>query len=316
MDFLNTLQNVSVLFLLIVIGFLVGKLNIVSVVGQKELAQLVLKVTMPATIILAMQQPFSTDKISNILQLIAIMIVAYAFIISSCLLFPKFIPNLAPNQRDIVSTSILLSNTSFMGYPIVLTLLGEEYLFYAVICGGFVFEVVAWTLGMFLVRRNVRTEVAVTATSKLTALKKAVINPGVISILIGGSLFLTRIKIPEPIFSTMTVLGRATSPLAMLVVGMILSRTAIREAITNKVVYGVAAMKLVVNPLIITSVLMLLGYTGFNRIIPVVLLAMPTAAYVAMFSEQAGNDAKLASQIVFITSLASLITIPLITGLL
>lgn len=62
MDFFMTLQSVSVLFLLIVVGYIVGKVNIITVSGQRELSNFVLKVTMPATIILALQLEFTRER--------------------------------------------------------------------------------------------------------------------------------------------------------------------------------------------------------------------------------------------------------------
>ncbi len=80
MDFFLTLQNVSVLFLLIVIGYVVGKLNIVDEIGQKQLTQLILKVTMPATIILAMQIKLEKERIETMLQILLIMVICYVLI--------------------------------------------------------------------------------------------------------------------------------------------------------------------------------------------------------------------------------------------
>lgn len=308
MDFWFTLQNVSVLFLLIVIGYAIGKLGVISERGQKDLTSLVLKVTMPATIILAMQQEFSMDKVNNIIHLIFIMILCYIFMGLTSLLLTKVFPSMDPGRKDILRAGTMLSNTSFMGYPIVLALLGEDALFYAVICGGFIFEVVSWTYGVYLIGRN--------ADGGEASLKEALINPGVISIAIGGFLFLTNIRIPEPLYSTMSLLGQATSPLAMLVVGLILSRTDIRDAVKEPSVFAASLLKLVINPLVIIFVLKAFDQSGMNLVIPAILLSMPTAAYVAMFSANTGNDSEYAGQLVFVCSLCSLITIPLITSLL
>ncbi|NLD17766.1 MAG: AEC family transporter [Tissierellia bacterium] len=307
MNFLLTLQNVSVLFTLIVIGYLVGKLNWVTASGQKEITKLVLNVTMPATIILAMQVPFSLERVQNILILLGIMLACYIFMFIVGWLVTKLFPG-SPGQKDIFHMGMLLSNTSFMGYPIVLALLGDDALFYAVICGGFLFEIISWTLGIHIIGRNV--------AGNKGGLKNAILNPGVLSIAVGGILFLTNISIPEPLFSTMNLLSRATSPLAMLVVGLILSRSNIKEALKDWRIYVASAIKLFINPLAILFTLKFLGFDGIFIVIPVMLLSMPTAAYIAMFSDNLGNDKSLASQLVFVCSLLSLISIPIIGTLI
>lgn len=204
---------------------------------------------------------------------------------------------------------LMLGNTSFMGYPIVLALLGEEGLFYAVITGGLVFEIVAWILGRMIIGRT-------GSLARSGSLRQALCNPGVISIAIGLVLFITQLRIPEPIYSTMRMLSGATSPLAMIVVGLMLSRSKMKEVLSQKTVYVSAAIKLLVTPLLLLLLLRSLGLSGMLQAIPVLKFAMPTAAYVAMFSAELGNDDKMASHLVFVTSLLSVLTIPLIASLI
>lgn len=308
MDFFLTLQNVSVLFLLIVIGYGVGKLNIVDENGQRQLTQLILKVTMPATIILAMQIKLEQERINTMLQILLIMVICYTIITLYAYLITRRYP-LKENQKDVHMVGLMLSNTSFMGYPIVLSLLGQEALFYAVIAGGLVFEIVSWTLGTMIIAR---TSENVEGGSNI---KKALLSPGVVSIVIGMFFFLTQIPIPEPVNSTMRMLGQISSPGAMLVVGLMLSRSNIKEALQNKTLYLTSLIKLVVTPLLILLTLRALGITGIRQVIPVLMLSMPTATYVAMFSANLGNDGKMASHLVFLTSLFSVITIPIIASL-
>lgn len=308
MDFFLTLQNVAVLFLLIVIGMLAGRLGIVDLSGQRQLTQLVLKVTLPATIILAMQQTMDDERVATMLQLIGIMLLCYLVITLGAYAITRRY-RIKDNQKDVHLVGLMLSNTSFMGFPIILALLGPEALFYAVIAGGLVFEIIAWTLGRMLIGRT-------SSQRRGGGWRGALINPGVISILIGLSLFLTQTSIPEPIYSTMRMLAGATSPLAMMVVGLMLSRSRLREVLSNPTIYLTAALKLLVIPLVILSLLRLFGISGMRQVIPVIMLALPTAAYVAMFSADLGNDDKLASHLVFVTSLLSVITIPFIASLL
>ena len=129
MDFLLTLQNVSVLFLLIVVGYIVGKVGIISESGQKELAGFVLKVTMPATIILALQLEYTKDRFNTALRIMLIISLAYILMI----ILSKFISKIYKvdeKQRDVIQIGSMLPNTFFMGFPIVLSILGKEALFF------------------------------------------------------------------------------------------------------------------------------------------------------------------------------------------
>lgn len=308
MDFLLTLESVSVLFLLIVVGYIVGKTNIITESGQKELSNFVLRVTMPATIILALQLEYTKDRFNTALRIMLLVSLAYVFMIILSRFISK-IYKVSEAQRDVIEIASLLPNTSFMGFPIVLSILGKEALFFAVLGAGLTFEVVAWTYGTYVIGRRTG------ADFKENIIKKIFLSPGILAIIIGFVLFIFSITIPEPLNATMGLLSQATSPLAMIVVGILLSRSNIKECLTSGKLYIISIFKLLVFPLLIFTVLKVLGFTGMEIIIPTVMLSMPTAAYVAMFSANVGNDANLASQIVFISSLLSLVTIPLMVFL-
>ncbi|AXY25042.1 hypothetical protein CL176_02805 [Suicoccus acidiformans] len=307
LDFFLTLQRVLVLFLLIIIGFFAGKAKLISPKGQQDITNLVLYITMPATIFLAMQLEYQPERLQKAGSIIAIVGVCYLLMFLFGLITSKFtFLNLDDAQQDVYRVACLLSNTSFMGYPIVQSLLGDEALFYAVIGAGFIFEIVSWTLGIYMIGRR--------STGTVTFnWKKIVFSPGILSILIGLLFFVNQWAVPEPVYSVLTTLSPATSPLAMIVVGLILSRSDIKAAFQNSTLYFQSFIKLLFVPVIILFTLKALGFTDYELIIPVIMLAMPTASYVAMFSANYDNNPQFASQMVFMTSLLSIITIPVIT---
>lgn len=307
LDFFSTLQRVLVLFLLIVIGFIAGRSNLITEKGQKDITNLVLYVTMPATIFLAMQLEYEPSRLQRAGTIIMIVAVCYVFMFLVGLITSKFsFLNLDEAQQDVYRVACLLSNTSFMGYPIVQSLLGEEALFYAVLGAGFIFEIVSWSLGVYLIGRRGSGAVEFNW-------KKIVFSPGILAIVVGLIFFIMQWTVPEPINSVLHSLSPATSPLAMIVVGLILSRSNVVEAFKNKTLYFQAFIKLLFIPLIILFTLKALGFTGYEQVIPVIMLGMPTASYVAMFAANYENNPRFASEMVFMTSLLSIITIPILT---
>lgn len=304
-DFFLTLQKVAVLFLLIVIGFVAGKSKLISETGQKDITQLVLYVTMPATIFSAMQLEMNQERLNTAITILGIMVFCYVVMFIVGYFLSRKLP-LTEGRKDVFSTALLLSNTSFMGYPIIQSLLGEEALFYAVVGAGFIFEVVSWSLGVYLISRNASSDATI-------SVRKIILSPGILSIIVGLIFFIGQWQVPEPVNSVITTLSPATSPLAMIVIGLMLSRSNIKEAFQNPILYLAAGVKLLAVPVIITLILKLVGVSGPELVIPVMMISMPTASYVAMFSANYGNDGKFASQIVFLSSLLSMVTIPIVT---
>lgn len=306
-DFFLTLQRVAVLFLLIVIGFVAGRTNLISDKGQKDITHLILYVTMPATIISAMQLEMNAQRLETSFMIFIILIFCYILMYAVGRFTSRRLP-ISKGQQDIFQVALLLSNTSFMGYPIVQSLFGQEALFYAVVGAGFIFELISWSLGTYLISRN-GSELAV------FNLKKILLTPGILSIVIGLFLFAFQFSIPEPVHSVFLALSPVTSPLAMFVIGVMLSRSNIKKALQNKVLYLAVLLKLFIVPIVILFILKTIGFTGPTLVIPVIMVAMPSASYVAMFSSNYGNDEQFSSQIVFLTSLFSMVSIPLITSL-
>lgn len=267
-----------------------------------------MKVAMPSAIILALQLDYSGERFLLGMKTLGLVMVSYLFMIVLSKGLSRFF-KLEAARQDILEVATILPNTSFMGYPIVAAVLGKEALFFAVLGAGLAFETVAWSYGIYNISR--RTEF----DFRENMLRNIVLSPGILSILTGLILFFFSIRIPEPINSTMHILGQASSPLAMLLVGILLSRSSIRQCLFNYKLYLIGLMKLLVFPGLVLLALSGLGFRGLQLIVPVVMLSMPTAAYIAMFSQNTGNDASFASQIVFISCLMSLFTIPLMVSL-
>lgn len=305
LDFLSTLQSVLVLFILIIIGYFAGKLKLITIQGQKDITNLVLYITMPATIFNAMQLEFNTERVQRAFTIFVIVAICYLLMLLAGYLVSKQ-TNLSKAKQDVFRVALLLSNTSFMGYPIVKNLLGDEALFYAVIGAGFIFEIVSWSIGIYLIGRNGSGKVEFNW-------KKIVFSPGILSIVVGLIFFFFRWKVIEPVNSVLNILSPATSPLAMIVVGLILSRSDVKKIFSNKFLYLHAFLKLFFIPILILFTLKLLGFNDYELIIPTIMLGMPTASYVAMFAQNYDNNPEFASQMVFMTSLLSVISIPVIT---
>lgn len=311
MSFLITFQSVLILFILIIIGFFAGKKNLISVQGQTDITNLLLYITLPATIINAMIRKITPESIENIITIFTIVVISYAFLIFAASIMAKFMKNLTPARRDVLLVGSIQSNISFMGFPVLLTVFGDEILFYAAICHSFAFEFFSWFIAINLLERNVSEQ------KRKLDIKKVLLRPGIIAVVIGLTLFASQLTPPKMVMDLLKILSGATSPVAMILVGIILSRSNIVEALKNKYLYITSAFKLIIFPLVILIALRLLPI-DFNQVVittVVIEFAMPTAAYLAMMSSAVKNDASLASEQVFISSLLSVLTIPLMVYL-
>lgn len=304
MDLLSVLSQVSVLFILLIIGIILRKLNILDDYLEKGLSNLVIFATLPALLITSMNYEFSQDMLNNGLLILGIGPIVYIIIGLISYLYVKTNKIEGPD-RGIYIFMTMFPNVAFMGYPVVNIVFGEIGIFYAALFNLW-FNILIWTLGIMLVNPK--------GNNKLSL--KSLLNPGTISIVIGLSLFLFSIKLPRPIFDALDSLGNTTTPLAMMVIGSMLGESSIVGIFKNKILLGSTFIRLIFMPAVILILLSLTPLPPMLAGIISIIMAMPTAANAAIFARRYDSDYKLASEGVFLTTLLSIGTIPIFISIL
>lgn len=298
------MSQVMVLFLLIVTGFMAKKLGVVTDKVNRELGRLIMNVTLPAFIIVSMNYEFSYETLMQSIGLLIISNCVYLFAIIMSKLVVKGL-KINDARADIYEYVVTFSNVGYMGYPVVAIVFGKIGVFYAAIY-NLTFNLLVWTYGLNLMRRSQNIQ-KVSRKDRL----KHIFNPGLVAILIGFFLFLTSIKLPDTIFKTLDMIGASTTPLSMMFIGFLLSELKIKDLFNEFRDYVVIAVRLLVLPSIVGLCLWKLGMSGYMLGIPVLITAMPAAANTAVFAELYDNDSVLASKLIFISTLLSVLTIPL-----
>ncbi|MDO4772744.1 MAG: AEC family transporter [Bacillota bacterium] len=307
--FFTALGSIVVLFSLILVGFICRKTNLVSERAQKDVTNIVLYAMLPATIVKTMTKPIDKDAIEMLLTMIAITVVSYIFItILSILVSKRF--NLPDKQRDVLFGGMSFANITFMGLPVQEAVFGSEAVFFTIMSQLVIFEIYCWSIGLSILEKHKK------GGKFHISIKEVLKKPGVFASIIGLILLFAKVELPPMVDNFVTMLGKGISPLAMIAVGFMLANSNIKEAVRNKYLYISSFVKLLVIPLVMIGVLYALNIRGLVMAIPVIEMAMPTAAYLAMLSAIADNDTTLASEQIFVSSLLSLITIPVIVGIL
>jgi predicted permease len=142
--------------------------------------------------------------------------------------------------------------------------------------------------------------------------KKAFLNPGVISVILGLIIFIFSISLPFPIMKTVESIGSMTTPISMMVVGSMLADIKFKELFSGSAIFYGAFIRLIFLPVAILLILRLIGIEKILMDVAVILVAMPAAVNTVVFSENNNGDSVLASKIVFLTTMLSILTIPLI----
>ena len=290
---------VLILFILIGVGFVSAKTGILTRASVKEMTNFVLYIVTPCVIINSYQREFDSEMLGGFITTIAA--AAASFVIN--IIFAHIIVRDRDKAREkTLRFGAVFSNCGYMSLPLQSAMLGEEGVFYGATYIA-VFQIVLWTYGVILM----------SGSAKNISLRKILINPGVIGTVLGIMVFVFSIPIPFTISEPIKYLAALNTPLPMLIVGFHLAGASLA-------IKGVSAWVSIIFRLVTAPLLMLAGVYSFG-IRGVVLTALviaasaPFAAATTMFSEKFGADTEISATAVSLTTLMSIITMPVIVGI-
>lgn len=295
------------LFLLIATGYAVVRTGLIPVSVTGPFAALLLNVALPATIFSSMIREFDPRFLTDSVIIIAASFIMYLII--AVLGIPgSRIFGVKKEVRGTWMQGMTYPNTGFMGFPIILALLGEDALALAVMA-NISFNLLVYSLGVKQILADNKSASAEGAFS----FKKILCTMINFSIVLGLIFFCLQLPVPGPAMSAVRFLANLTTPLSMIVVGMNIGKSSISEVFKDKDAFTASLMRLVITPVAMWALLKLVPF-GNPLIAPVLLItmAMPAASVGCVLAEKYGGSPELASHISFLSALLCIVTIPLI----
>ena len=316
LNFFDVLSNLLGLFVLIAVGYCVTKGGILPASVSGHFSKLLLKVTLPCTIFTSLLREYDPSFFKDIVTIIVIGLVLFPLnaMIAKLLCRLARVPE---GRRGVWAFCATFSNTGFMGFPIILALLGDEALALAAALNSS-FNIIVYTLGGTMVYGD---RPAVDGKKEKLDLKSVLVTAINISTLLGLLFYFTQLPVPGAVLKPMTHLGNMTTPLSMIVTGMNLSNRKLSEVFGDRDILSSTAARLVAIPLITFAIL-----TAVNLVIPFgnpllmpvafIIFSLPTAGIAPILAQTYSADKEFAAGIVFMTSLLCIITIPVMVMLL
>ena len=218
-----------------------------------------------------------------------------------------FVPRLlggTVKQQCVWRYSLIFSNMAFIGYPVSVALFGQEALFYAVIL-VMPFNLLSYSLGPLILAGQAKFR------------WQQLLSPCIVASMIALMVALFHINVPALLGECLNFTGSLTTPLSLLLVGSLLADLPFGRAFTSPRLWALAAFRLLILPIVLW---LLLKWTGVGTPlvanIAVILMAMPTALNGSMLAMEYGGDTECMAQSIFLTTLMSIITIPVLAALL
>ncbi len=293
-------QQVLILFLLIMVGFLLGKKNILGEKSAKALSDIALLLASPCVIALSFDKEFDVAVLREMGKAIAVAAGIHLIaIVVAQLLYRKDEP------RDrVLRASTVLSNAGFMGLPLQQAVLGEQGVFYGAAYVT-VFNLALWSYGLMTMER----------TQRRVSVRQLVLNPGVLGLVAGLIILFLPFDLPEIVRAPMSHLAALNTPVPMLFIGYSLSKVNLGQALRNKSYYAACAVRLLLVPAISIGCLYLIGVRGTLLCSMAIAASAPIAAAVSMFAGKFHQDTQTSVNLVALSTVFSVVTMPLFVSL-
>lgn len=308
LDFNKFYSSLVVIVIIIAFGLFLGKIKWIDKGTNKKLVNLLLMVFMPASLFNAFPGEFSEEFSSLFFMgLVGGVVTMLLVIIAAKLVYnKKFFPGELTYEAQF---SFAFNNATFLGYPLINMAFGERGI--VPYCGFIIaFNLALFSYGVWLFERKI--------TPKF--ILKTIINPNILAVILGMVFFLNRIDVSAnfPItHDAIKYIAGATTPLSLLCVGYMLSTADLKKLLKKWRLFIVAAIQLIFAPAITFLVTKILfGFPDEVVLICTLIQALPTATSLGLFAEKYGGDVAEASQIVVISTLMSIITMPVVMTVL
>jgi predicted permease len=291
------------LFAIVIVGYMAGKLGYLGGDFDRQLSRLVINITCPALILSSAMAGELPDR-HLILPLLLISVITYIILTGAAFLLPRYLTKKKDDEGPI-GFALMFGNVGFMGYPVVASIFGHEAVFYAAVL-NVVNTFAVFTIGTILITGKSEVE------GKHFQKKVLYSTPMIAAYLTMAIVALEIDNIPEVISQPLTMLGNITVPAALLIIGSSMSNLPLRSLLGNSSVYATTLMRLVMVPLTMYYLCRALGFSETVVNINTVVIAMPVATYGTILCLRHEKDASLMTEVTFITTLCSMLTIPLL----
>lgn len=301
--FTTTLNQVTMMIFFIFLGFLLAKTGVIAHSISKGLSALLVYVCLPAV---SFSSCYNNVTVENILNqwkniLAGIIVLAISYIVA-LLLAKVFAKN--DFEKNVYTYSFTIPNLSYMGYPLVGAVFGDEALFTMMM---FVLSMVVfcYTKGMSLLTPNQKT-----------GIKSVLLRPVIIALILGTLFGLLDIKLPKVALNIIDTASGSMGFIAMIMTGCVISAKPIKELVSDKKAYFASIIRLIIIPLAALAIMLFLKVDKNITMIAVATLALPLGLNTVVFPEAYGGDGRIGARLAFVSHTMSLITIPIIFGII
>ena len=305
--FLVTLIAVAVLLLVAAVGYIMLKARLVEDSLMKGLSTIILYVCQPCLAIYTFKSSeYSSEKLLDvgIFALLCVFIQGLMLGVSYLALRKKYKSAI----YRILTISTTFANCAFFGIPIIEALLpdiSKDLIIYTTVYASCM-NILGWTVGSAIISSD----------RKYISIKKIILNPATLGAAFAFLLFVLEIDIQKDLYSMITITGRMATPISMLVMGMRLAKMNFIKIFADIRIYLTIFVKELLMPLVAFGLVYFLPVSYEIKAAFFIICACPVASVVLNYSELVGQGQREAANTVLLSTMLSVVTMPLMMLLL
>ena len=312
MSILVVLQQMVIIFILIGVGMLLYRRNMLSEATSKQISGIIINVTNPALLICSAFEDGPKVSLGGLSIALATYAAVFVILIALSFLIP-YILGVPKKLHYAYQMLTIFGNVGFIGIPLASAVLGSESLIFVSIF-NLLFNLLIYTLGMSMLEKAASLQAAegeISPAGRHTSGRlQKLVNAGTISAAVTILCYLGDFQVPVILSSTLTYMGRATTLLSMLVLGVSVAQMAPKDIFSHPKLYVFTLLRQILVP--IGCVLLMRGLIDNKLILNTMLLmvAVPAANMPLMFAKQMDMETESISQGIILTTVLSLVTVP------
>jgi len=300
------LGNVAVMLVYMLVGIFICKIGKASASHAKSMSGLLIFVLGPMMIINSfLRIEYSAEVLRRIALFFAVTLVIQILFFG--ILYTIFNKKYKEAKYRILTCASVLGNVGFFGIPVVSGLYPSEPIV-ACYCSVYVMSmnILVFTVGSYLITND----------KKYVSVKSVIFNPTTIALLIAIPLFVLRIKLIGMLDDSVNLLGKMATPMCLIILGMRLSEAKVKNLFTRSFVYVTCLFKLILYPCFAYLCVVWMPFADdvFKGCV-LVLSAAPTGAIIESLSELYECEQELSANVVLVTTIISIVTVPVVISL-
>ena len=313
MNSLTVFFQMMVLFAMMVLGYVVRKKNILNKDASARLSSLVVNLFNPILIVNSVLVGADGTTHENMLSNFAMIFLYFAILIVFSILVLVILRPVKP-ERPMYVLMTVFANIGYIGIPVAKSLYGNEGALYVAfyVLG---FNIFLYTFGLFVAERTKSADDTDQESKSFLSKFKKIINPGMIACLIAVVISVFQLEMPAPVISFCDYMGTTTIPLSMIIIGATFADAGIRDTLNDWRAYVFTMLRMVVLPVLAFYATRSLPLNEVVYGVFILELSMPVAAVVTLLVQERGGDSTCCVRGTIITTLASIITVPLVFAL-